>query len=247
MSDEERQAFNEALASAQAEFPIVPKGRTVTVQKKAGGTYSYTYAPLDSILEAVRPVLASHGFALIQLLEDDGRGPALRTELRHKAGGQVSGTFPLREAEDMQGLGSNLTYLRRYAITAILGLATETDDDGHGQAGETKTAPKPKPKPKPKGPDFPIPSAPPDPDPEPGPELAPLVTEVTAKLERLRKLEAELEIPARRDWTRWVRVELGLAPDAIPGAEDYRRASELLAREESRLVAALARKTERGG
>jgi hypothetical protein len=117
-------ALNEALAKAQAKFPAIPKNKTVST-----GTYSYTYAPLDAILEAVRKPLAENGLALVQMLDGEG----IRTELRHSAGGVIGATFPLPHVpEKPQELGSMLTYLRRYAIVSILGIAPEEDDDGAG-------------------------------------------------------------------------------------------------------------------
>jgi hypothetical protein len=128
-------ALNAALAEAQSEFPPIKRERTVTVRTKQGGKYSFSYAPLDAILDACRPALSKHGLALSQLLENGAGGPALRTELRHAEGGVIGSSFPLpRVPESPQELGSLLTYLRRYAITALLGIATEEDDDGRQAA-----------------------------------------------------------------------------------------------------------------
>jgi len=134
VSDADRK-LNAALVEAQAEFPSIPRDRTVSVRTQAGGSYSFSYAPLETILNAVRPVLAKHGLALVQRLESPGGTPALRTELRHKDGGVLAGSFPLTVPDSPQALGSLLTYLRRYAISAILCLAAEEDDDGQ-QASE---------------------------------------------------------------------------------------------------------------
>lgn len=114
--------LNAALAKAQAEFPPIKRDKTVNT-----GSYSYSYAPLDAILEAVRKPLSENGLSLIQLLDGNG----IRTELRHEAGGVIGATFPLPHVpEKPQELGSMLTYLRRYGAVAILGIAPEEDDDG---------------------------------------------------------------------------------------------------------------------
>lgn len=114
--------LNAALAKAQAEFPPIKREQTVST-----GTYSYNYASLDVIFAAVRRPLTANGLALVQMLEDDG----LRTEIRHSAGGVIGAKFPLPTVPAKpQELGSLLTYLRRYAVMAILGIATEDDDDG---------------------------------------------------------------------------------------------------------------------
>ena len=118
--------LNAALATAQGEFPPITRSKTVKT-----GSFSYSYAPLDAILDACRPVLSKHGLALTQLLESNGTGPAIRTELRHASGQTVSASFPLPTMPAKpQELGSLLTYLRRYAIVALLGIAAEEDDDG---------------------------------------------------------------------------------------------------------------------
>src|SRR5262249_43502692 len=133
-------ALNAALAAAQGEFPPIPKQKTVTVETRAGRTYAFSYATLDAILAACRPALAKHGLALVQLLENDGR-PALRPELRHKDGGVVGSSFPLQQVpESPQQLGSLITYLRRYMITALLGIAAEEDDDGEQAAVAAESA-----------------------------------------------------------------------------------------------------------
>jgi hypothetical protein len=116
-----------ALAKAQTEFPTIHRDKTVTVKTKTGGSYTFSYAPLDSILSAVRVPLAKNGLVVIQTL-DEG---ALVTALIHASGASMSGAIALPEAADIQGLGSAITYLRRYALQAILGIAAEEDDDGN--------------------------------------------------------------------------------------------------------------------
>jgi len=122
-------ALNAALAAAQGEFPPIIKDKTVTT-----GSYGFSYASLDAILDACRPALTKHGLALVQLLEHNGQ-PCIRTELRHADGGVLGSSFPLPNMpERPQQLGSLITYHRRYAITALLGVAAEEDDDGQQAA-----------------------------------------------------------------------------------------------------------------
>ena len=137
MSDEkpnpyppELKALNAAIASAQGEFPTIAKDKTARA-----GSYSYDYASLSTIIAACRPVLSKHGLAVVQKLEDpSGRGPALRTELRHADGGVIAASFPLGVFKTPQELGRWVTYLRRYAYCALLGIAAEEDDDGRSVA-----------------------------------------------------------------------------------------------------------------
>jgi hypothetical protein len=129
-------ALNAALAAAQGEFPSIPRDKTVTVETRTGRSYTFSYAPLDTILALVRPVLSKHGLAFTQQLEFNGHAQ-LRTELRHAEGGVIGSSFPLGSWETPQQLGSATTYIRRYAATAILGIAAEEDDDGNHAAGNT--------------------------------------------------------------------------------------------------------------
>ena len=133
---DEVKALNAALAEAQGEFPAIGREKSVTVTTKTGGSYSFAYAPLEVILAAVRPALTGHGLAVVQRLESPGGVPSLRTELRHAEGAVIAASFPLGEVPaSPQALGSLLTYLRRYALVAMLGIATEEDDDGAHAAG----------------------------------------------------------------------------------------------------------------
>lgn len=121
----------EALAAAQGEFPAVVKDRKATV-KSDKGSYSYSYANLADVLAAVRPVLSGHGIAILQHLAPNGGGIMLHTELRGY--GEVLGSsMPVTSGPAApQALGSALSYYRRYALMALVGVAAEEDDDdGH--------------------------------------------------------------------------------------------------------------------
>lgn len=135
-------ALAAALAKAQSAFPTVVKDKNVTITTKTGGSYSFSYAPLDSILDATRKPLAENGLAVIQML-DEG---ALITSIIHEGGGIISGRVDLPPTTDVKELGSAVTYLRRYAIQAALGIAAEDDDDGSRSTGdgiELNTRPRP--------------------------------------------------------------------------------------------------------
>jgi hypothetical protein len=114
-----------SLSKAQAAFPPIVRDKEVAVR-----SYSYKYAPLDAILAAVRDPLATNGLAIAQLLE----GADLLTLLLHESGASLSARTPLPPWEGVQQYGSMVTYIRRYALTAMLGIATEDDDDGEAAA-----------------------------------------------------------------------------------------------------------------
>ncbi len=142
MPDDGLGALAAALAKAQAAFPPIPRDREVEVKLKTGGSYKFKYAPLDTILSATRKPLSDNGLAIAQLLDSDPDGaPALVTMLVHADGGSVTGRTPIphNDGETVQAFGSAITYLRRYAIQALLGIAAEEDDDGNSASGNTAT------------------------------------------------------------------------------------------------------------
>jgi hypothetical protein len=124
-------ALAAALAKAQAAFPAIVRDKEVDSR-----SYKFKYAPLDKIIEGVRPALTDNGLAFTQLLD----GPDLVTMLLHESGATLAGRMPLPRGngETIQQLGSAITYLRRYALQAMLGIAAEEDDDGEA-AGKLRT------------------------------------------------------------------------------------------------------------
>lgn len=126
-----------ALVAAQSEFPAIERSRTVRVKTKTGGSYTFSYAPLDAILNTVRPALTKNGLAVTQLLGNIEGNPALRTVLLHEGGESLEEWCPLPSSSGMsaQEFGSLVTYFRRYALVALLGIAAEEDDDGNAASG----------------------------------------------------------------------------------------------------------------
>lgn len=125
-----------ALAGAQAEFGELKRTATAKIQTKAGGSYEFSYAPLDELLDAVLPALGKHGLWLGQPVSGVDGGYQLRTIIAHKSGASMTSTMRLPRSEDVKALGSTITYLRRYSLQALLGLAAEEDDDGSAATGD---------------------------------------------------------------------------------------------------------------
>jgi hypothetical protein len=140
MSDEvptKHSSLIEALAAAQGEF-----GPIVKDKKVEAGPRKYAYADLAAVIGVVRPVLSRHGIALIQPIEQDGEGLILHTKLCGY-GEMLSSTFPITAPlNNPQGLGSFISYARRYSLCALVGVAADDDDDD-GQAAGHKPAPRP--------------------------------------------------------------------------------------------------------
>jgi hypothetical protein len=101
--------------------------------KKSGTNphFKSKYATLEGVIEAVTEPLEKHGFLLMHRTISSEHGKSITTELVHESGESFVTAIPLVLAKnDMQGLGSAITYARRYGIMSILNLPTE-DDDGN--------------------------------------------------------------------------------------------------------------------
>ena len=116
-----------ALAKAQGQIKSAPK------DGKVGGTIKYKYATLDSIWDVARKPLSDNGLSVVQLPTNED-GLTLETILIHSSGQWISSTLSLPETtgrmSELQGMGSALTYARRYMLGAIVGITTGDDDDG---------------------------------------------------------------------------------------------------------------------
>lgn len=116
-----------ALAAAQTE--IMPAKR-----ESVNPHFKSRYADLASCWDAVRGPLAKHGLALSQLVGGDGDTVRLTTMLIHSSGEFIGSDAVLRLTKhDPASVGSALTYLRRYGLSAVCGLSSE-DDDGASAA-----------------------------------------------------------------------------------------------------------------
>lgn len=128
-----------ALVKATADLKNIVKDSTGNIPTKGGGSYSYSYAALPGVVEAVRPVLAKHGIAVVQGMmpeplmgaEGDVSAVTIETTLLHESGEwlRTAAVIPVSQPT-AQGVGSAITYGRRYALLAVVGLAADDDDDG---------------------------------------------------------------------------------------------------------------------
>ncbi len=120
-----------ALSKAQGQFPGAKKDAVNPHLKNR-------YATLDSLIEAIRLPLATNGLSFIQPLQTlENDKMILETWLLHESGQYFVSSVRVepmtgnRGVNDMQALGSTLTYLRRYTLGAMLGISSEQDDDGN--------------------------------------------------------------------------------------------------------------------
>lgn len=117
--------LSKALTAFQKNAPKITKDKTAKI-----GAYSYDYADLASIWDKIRGPLADNGLSLIQSPTVLSSEPALCTVLAHESGEWIEDTMPLKVVQDTpQGQGSAITYARRYALSAILGIVADSDND----------------------------------------------------------------------------------------------------------------------
>jgi hypothetical protein len=123
-----RSAFIIDLVKAQSEMTAVVKGNV-------NPAFKSKYADLASVIDAVLPALNKHGIALIQYPSFDGEVVTVETLLLHTTGESLASKLSMRPSkQDPQGVGSAITYARRYALLAMCGVAPE-DDDGQAASG----------------------------------------------------------------------------------------------------------------
>lgn len=115
-----------ALAAAQGEYTQVFKDET-------NPHFKSKYETLEGVLSATRPALSKHGIAFVQGASylESGR-VVVTTKLIHKSGQFIETHLSIKPTADTaQAIGSAITYGKRYAGKAILGVDAENDDDGN--------------------------------------------------------------------------------------------------------------------
>ena len=121
-----------ALSKAQAAMKPA-------VLNKVNPHFKSKYADLDSIWEAVRGPLAANGLCVYQFPEANGAAVTVQTVIGHSSGASISSSLTLiADKVTPQGIGSAITYARRYGLAAMCGVSAVEDDD----ANEAEPLPK---------------------------------------------------------------------------------------------------------
>lgn len=120
-----------ALADFQQEVPVIHKDTQ---------GFNYSYADLPAIFEIINPLLKKHGLGFTQLVN----GTNIKTILFHVQSGEtlesetaIPQGVQMNKMNDFQVLGSAITYIRRYALSSMLGLVTDKDTDASGEQKKT--------------------------------------------------------------------------------------------------------------
>jgi len=123
----EQQSLFKSLAAFQQEVPVI--------HKETKG-YGYSYADLPTIFDKINPLLQKHNLGFTQPI----MGNCVKTIIFHTETGETIESLTeipqgvqLKGMNDFQVLGSAITYIRRYALSSILGLVTDKDTDAAGE------------------------------------------------------------------------------------------------------------------
>ncbi len=134
LASQARTAFTAAFAVMQQDLPVIAE---------RGKTNNGKYAVLEDIIETVRPILARHGFSLSHRTEWPDKGTVkIVGILAHRDGHERTSEF-LSSADSsgnknaIQGLGSAVSYGRRYTTKDLLNIVTREEDDDARRAGAT--------------------------------------------------------------------------------------------------------------
>ena len=142
-ADQARRAFIESLHAFQAECPPIHRGRGIVVQSQTRSRY----AAYEDVIRTVGPLMQRHGFSASFDTATNPQGVicSVTCTLAHVGGHFEKSTFPVTpdssgSKNGIQAIGSALSYGKRYALGAILGLVfTDEDDDGRATSA-TKEA-----------------------------------------------------------------------------------------------------------
>jgi hypothetical protein len=138
-----KKAYHVAMAEFKKDPPKIIKDRNVNYQTTKGQT-NYNHATLANVTNSINEALSEHGLTASWVTEQDG-SVKVECKITHVLGHSES--CSLAAAPDtsgsknpIQAIGSTVTYLQRYTLLALTGLATyEQDDDGAGSEGEQLT------------------------------------------------------------------------------------------------------------
>lgn len=133
--EESKEQFTAALIAAQKQLPTITRRGKIEIEKNNRVIQSTPYAKFEDINRAVKPILQAHGFTMTFKTEAGADARTTVTAiLRHKGGHEETSSLSLPveasgSKNNVQGIGSSVSYGKRYTMTALLNLIAEGDDD----------------------------------------------------------------------------------------------------------------------
>lgn len=134
--------FNADFHALQSDLPRITKDAKILHK----GVLVSTYAKYETIDSVIRPLLAKHNFSLRFNTETQGQVIVITGTLSHRGGHSVTDKIPLGiessgAKNSVQGVGSTITYGKRYLVGMLLNLVFEGEDDDGNKAGHRKMTP----------------------------------------------------------------------------------------------------------
>lgn len=145
MSELDKVELNQSvpIGNLAASLAIVQGGMRVAAKDANNPFFKKPYSTLQAVWDACRSLLSENGLAVSQLLSNKDDTVVITTILAHKSGEFLKSDLAIKPVKiDPQGMGSAITYGRRYALAAIVGVCSGDDDGeagmGRGDSGSTK-------------------------------------------------------------------------------------------------------------
>ena len=119
-----------ALAKAQGEMGGAVKGSD-------NPFFKTKYADLASVIEAIKPAFTANSLSYVQFPISNERGAGVSTRIMHSSGEWLEAEFIIPCKQDAHGIGSAITYARRYGLQSATGVPAEDDDGNHATSENT--------------------------------------------------------------------------------------------------------------
>ena len=136
-------AYRQAMSNFQSEKPDLKKTAKVDVALKTGGRMKYNFNPLPRIQKAIDPVLSKFGLSY-RWEQEQENGKIKITCIVSHIDGHSEKTWLMADSDTsgsknaIQGIGSTVSYLKRYTLEGALGLSSDDDDDGKAAPDKQK-------------------------------------------------------------------------------------------------------------
>lgn len=138
-SQEAKKAYHDAMTQFKAHPPVIIKDKTVGYQAQ-GKTVGYSHASLANVTATISAELSKYGLSAAWKTDQSESGIKVTCSIMHRMGHSESTSLTAApdnsgSKNSIQAIGSTITYLERYTLLALTGLAThDQDDDGTGAA-----------------------------------------------------------------------------------------------------------------
>ncbi len=130
-----------SIAKALSQF----QNEVVQPEKSASNPhFKSKYVPLDNVVKSIADTAPKYGLSYIQTSVTESEKAGVQTLLMHESGEWMEFEpflLPIGQKSTPQAVGSAITYARRYTLSSIFGIASETDDDGNTASDNAKNNP----------------------------------------------------------------------------------------------------------